>query len=103
MALARLDGVQSVDHLPDLGAPVQVVGTVQLMLRVEIDAAAERARLDKEIDRLDKEIAKARGKLANASFIERAPAAVVEQEQARLAQFGDTLERVRAQRARLPA
>ncbi|WP_298015736.1 valine--tRNA ligase [uncultured Castellaniella sp.] len=101
MALARLDSVQAVDRLPDLGAPVQVVGTVQLMLHVEIDVAAERVRLDKEVDRLEKEIAKAHGKLSNASFVERAPAAVVEQEKARLAQFGDTLERVRAQRARL--
>ncbi|HET8596753.1 MAG TPA: valine--tRNA ligase [Castellaniella sp.] len=101
MALARLEDVQAVDRLPDLGAPVQVVGTTQLMLHVEIDVAAERARLDKEIDRLDKEIAKANGKLSNAGFVERAPAAVVEQEKARLAQFGETLERVKAQRARL--
>ncbi|WP_345797703.1 valine--tRNA ligase [Castellaniella sp. MT123] len=100
-ALARLDTVQAVDHLPDLGAPVQVVGTTQLMLHVEIDVAAERARLDKEIDRLEKEIAKAGAKLSNASFVERAPAAVVEQEKARLLQFGETLDRVRAQRTRL--
>ncbi|MGB6242018.1 MAG: valine--tRNA ligase [Castellaniella sp.] len=101
MALARLDSVQAVDTLPDLGAPVQVVGTTQLMLHVEIDVAAERARLDKEIDRLEKEITKAHGKLSNASFVERAPAAVVEQEKARMVQFGETLERVRIQRARL--
>ncbi len=101
VALARLESVQAVDQLPDVGAPVQVVGTTQLMLHVEIDLEAERARLDKEIDRLEKEIAKASGKLSNASFVERAPAAVVEQEKARLAQFGETLERVRAQRGRL--
>ena len=101
MSLARLDGVQAVDRLPDLGAPVQVVGTTQLMLHVEIDVAAERARLDKEIDRLEKEIAKASAKLANESFVARAPAAVVDQERARLGQFGETLERVRAQRQKL--
>ncbi|MFC4299358.1 MAG: valine--tRNA ligase [Castellaniella sp.] len=101
VALARLESVQAVDSLPDLGAPVQVVGTTQLMLHVEIDVDAERARLDKEIDRLEKEIAKARGKLSNASFVERAPAAVVEQEKARMVQFGETLERVRAQRLKL--
>ncbi|MDY0308490.1 MAG: valine--tRNA ligase, partial [Castellaniella sp.] len=101
VALARLENVQAVDQLPDMGAPVQVVGTTQLMLHVEIDLDTERARLDKEIDRLNKEIAKASGKLSNASFVERAPAAVVEQEKARLAQFGETLERVQAQRARL--
>ncbi|MFT0532290.1 valine--tRNA ligase [Castellaniella hirudinis] len=103
MALARLESVRAVDQLPEIGAPVQVVGTTQLMLHVEIDVAAECARLDKEIDRLEKEIAKAKVKLSNPSFIERAPAAVVEQEHARLAQFGETLDRVRAQRARLQA
>ena len=101
MALARLESVQPVGRLPDLGAPVQVVGTTQLMLHVEIDIAAERVRLDKEIERLDKEIAKATAKLSNESFVARAPAAVVEQEKTRLVQFGETLERVRAQRARL--
>ncbi len=101
VALARLESVQAVDRLPDVGAPVQVAGVTQLMLHVEIDPAAERARLDKEIDRLEKEIAKASGKLSNAGFVERAPAAVVEQEKARLAQFGETLEKVRAQRTRL--
>src|SRR5690606_14619854 len=101
MALARLESVQAVAQLPDLGAPVQVLGAAQLMLHVEIDKAAERARLDKEIERLEKEIAKAQGKLGNANFIERAPAAVVEQEKTRVAQFSDMLDKVRAQRVRL--
>lgn len=101
MALARLESVQAVERLPDLGAPVQVLGAAQLMLHVEIDADAERARIDKEIERLEKEIAKAQGKLGNASFVERAPAAVVEQEKARLAQFDDMLDKVRIQRKRL--
>jgi len=100
-ALAKLSEVEIVAQLPDLGAPVQVVDGARLMLRVEIDVAAERARLDKEIARLEGEIAKASGKLGNPSFVERAPAAVVEQEKARLAQFGDTLAKVKEQRARL--
>ncbi|HEX7386172.1 MAG TPA: valine--tRNA ligase [Castellaniella sp.] len=101
MALARLSEVQAVEHLPDLGAPVQVVGTTQLMLRVEVDVAAERIRLDKEIDRLQKEIGKAIAKLDNESFVARAPAAVVDQERLRLVQFNETLERVKAQRQKL--
>ncbi|GAA5236796.1 valine--tRNA ligase [Verticiella sediminum] len=100
-ALARLSEVKVLDTLPDLGAPVQVVGDSRLMLHVEIDIAAEKARLDKEIARLEGEIAKAQNKLANPSFVERAPAAVVEQEKGRIEQFGQTLAQVREQRAKL--
>ncbi|RTZ41062.1 valine--tRNA ligase [Candidimonas sp. SYP-B2681] len=100
-ALAKLEEIEIVDHLPDLGAPVQVVGNTQLMLHVEIDADAERLRLGKEIDRLENEIAKANSKLSNASFVERAPAAVVEQEKLRVVQFGETLQKVQDQLARL--
>ncbi len=100
-ALAKLSQVDVLDTLPDAGAPVQVVGASRLMLHVEIDVAAERIRLDKEIARLEGEIAKANGKLSNASFVERAPAAVVEQEKARMAQFGETLQKVREQRTKL--
>ena len=102
-ALAKLSSVDIVDELPDDGAPVQVVNLAKLMLRVEIDIAAERARLDKEIARLQSEIAKAGGKLSNANFLERAPVAVVEQEKARMAQFTETLDKVREQRDKLKA
>ena len=99
--LARLSDVDVVQTLPDAGAPVQVVGDTRLMLKVEIDVAAECARLDKEIARLEGEIGKARGKLANESFVARAPAAVVDQEKQRLGAFEETLGQVRSQRARL--
>ncbi len=101
-ALARLSEAQIVDELPQLGAPVQIVGTTELMLHVEIDVEAERARLDKEVQRLEGEIAKAQGKLSNESFVQRAPAKVVEQEKQRVVQFGETLARVREQLEKLP-
>jgi len=100
-ALARLSEVQAVASLPDSDAPVSVVGNWRLMLHIEVDPAAEAARLDKEIARLAGEIAKATGKLSNASFVDKAPAAVVAQERQRLAEFSTTLEKVRAQRYRL--
>ena len=82
-------------------APVAVVGAARVALKVEIDVEAERVRLDKELLRLETEITKAGAKLGNESFVARAPAAVVEQERARVAEFSATLDRVRAQRARL--
>jgi valyl-tRNA synthetase len=100
-ALAKLSGVEVVTVLPDDGAPVQALGQTRLMLKVEIDVAAEKVRLDKEIARLEGEINKAQAKLTNESFVARAPAAVVEQEQQRVIQFGETLIQVKAQRAKL--
>jgi valyl-tRNA synthetase len=101
-ALAKLAEVALVDALPaGAVAPVQIVGDFRLMLEVEVDVGAERERLDREIARVDGEVRKAGGKLSNASFVERAPAAVVAQERERLAGFESTLARLREQRARL--
>ena len=101
-ALAKLSDVRFVETLPvDALAPVAVLGNVQLMLEVEIDVTAEIARLEKEIARLEGEIKKAEGKLGNASFVDRAPPAVVEQERQRMVDFGNTLAMLKPQLEKL--
>ncbi|WP_114814781.1 valine--tRNA ligase [Paraburkholderia kururiensis] len=107
-ALARLSEVRIIADEATLdgeahGAPIAIVGTDKLVLKVEIDVAAERERLSKEIARLTAEIAKCNAKLGNESFVAKAPPAVVEQEQRRLAEYETTIGKLTAQLSRLPA
>ena len=105
-ALAKLAEVQVFEDeaafaQATASSPVAVQGAVRMALHVEIDVEAERARLAKEIARLEGEITKADAKLGNESFVARAPAAVVAQERARLDDFRQTLRRLQDQSARL--
>jgi valyl-tRNA synthetase len=105
-ALAKLSEVKVFDdeapwQAAAQAAPVAVVGETRLCLFMEVDVAAEKVRLGKEVSRLEGEIAKANGKLANEAFVAKAPPAVIDQERKRLAEFGDTLEKVREQLKRL--
>jgi valyl-tRNA synthetase len=105
-ALAKLSEVQVFDDDAAFAqatslAPVVVHGHTRLALYVEVDVGAEVERLGKEITRLQGEIAKAHAKLGNESFVARAPAAVVDQEKQRVAEFTATLARLQDQAARL--
>jgi len=82
-------------------APVAVVGEARICLHMEIDLAAEKARLGKEAQRLEAEIGKAEGKLGNEAFVAKAPPAVIALERKRVAEYADTLAKVREQLARL--
>jgi len=105
-ALARLSGLRLLADEAGFAqattsAPVALVEGLRVALHVEVDVEAERARLAREIARTEAEMAKAQARLGSAGFVERAPAAVVEQERERLAKFTRTLAGLRAQAARL--
>ncbi|CAG9169311.1 valine--tRNA ligase [Cupriavidus pampae] len=107
-ALAKLSEVRVFEDEAALmsegaGAPVAIVAGNHLLLKVEIDVAAERARLTKEVERLSAEIVKCRGKLSNEAFVAKAPPAVVAQETQRLSDFEQTLGKLKDQLQRLPA
>jgi valyl-tRNA synthetase len=102
-AMARLSEVKVAEgELPGDGAPVVMVRDFKLMLKIEVNLMAERERLSKEIARIKAEIFKAQNKLANPSFVERAPVAVVDQERLRLDGFWETLQKLKEQYDRLP-
>ncbi len=86
-------------------ASAAIVGEMKLLIPLAglIDVGAEQARLAKEMARIEGEIRKCQGKLGNESFVANAPAAVVAQEQQRLADFSTTLAGLREQAQRLAA
>ena len=100
-ALAKISDAQLVAQLPDANAPVALTSTGKWMLDIKIDVATESARLSKEIARLENEVVKANAKLGNASFVERAPTAVVDQEKKRLAEFEATVAQLKIQLEKL--
>ena len=100
--LSTIEIHEGEDSPADDGAPSAIVATdTRLQFRIEVDVEAERERLGKEIVRIEGEASKALVKLANASFVERAPAGVVEQERVRLAAFEETLAKLKAQFGKL--
>ena len=105
--LARLESVTHVEDLQQAAqgsvAPVAIVGDFKLMLKVEIDVKAERERLSKEAARLAGEVKKCQSKLGNERFVSKAPAAVVDTEKKRLAEFTALLAKVEEQLNKLPA
>jgi valyl-tRNA synthetase len=66
-----------------------------------IDVAAERQRLNKNLDKTRNDLQRVDGKLANSKFVDNAPAAVVSKERERAAALADRLAQLEAQLARL--
>ncbi len=102
--LARTEAPQWIDAGADEpAAAAAVVGTLRVLIPLAglIDLGAEKARLAKEIARIEVEIKKCEGKLGNASFVANAPAEVVMQERQRITDWNTTLGALREQAQKL--
>ena len=101
-ALARLTEAKLVDKLPEADdAPVAVCNGARLLLKVEIDKAAETARLTKEAEKLQKALDKLNAKLSKPGYTDKAPAHLVEKDKADLAELQDKMGKVEGQLAKL--
>ena len=101
-SLTRLTEAKLVDSLPEAeDAPVAVCNGARLMLKVEIDKAAETARLSKEAEKLQKALDKLNAKLSKPGYTEKAPAHLVEKDKADLAELTDKMGKVEGQLAKL--
>lgn len=96
--MARLSEVQQTDQLSENDdAPVAVCRGARLMLKVEVDKAAERIRLQKEAEKLQKKIDKIEMKLAKPGYTDKAPAHLVEKDRVELAQLQDKMNKITLQ------
>lgn len=101
-SLTRLTEAKLVDSLPEAeDAPVAVCNGARLMLKVEIDKAAETARLSKEAEKLQKALDKLNAKLSKPGYTDKAPAHLVEKDKADLAELEDKMAKVQTQLAKL--
>ncbi len=100
--LNRIERIETLDGEPPAAASARV-GELDLFVPLEglVDLGAERARIDKELKRVEGELAKSSNKLASDTFVQNAPAAVVEQERQRLVEWNAQRDALMAQRVRL--
>ncbi|MFT6038877.1 MAG: valyl-tRNA synthetase [Candidatus Azotimanducaceae bacterium] len=97
----RLEWLEAGDEAPV--SATQLVGEMQLLVPMSglIDKAAEITRLDKEIDKKLTEISRAEGKINNPSFVERAPADVVQKEKDKVLDLGSAIQQLQEQKKRI--
>ncbi len=105
--LGRVGRVESVTVLVDGEEPpaaaTALLGDMRLLVPMKgvIDVDAERARLEKQLDKIRTDLARAQGKLSNDNFVNNAPADVVTQERARAVEFEKTIAQLDEQLAKL--
>ena len=100
--MARLTEATQVATLPENDdAPVAVMNGARLMLKVEVDKAAETARLNKEAEKLQKALDKLNAKLSKPGYTDKAPAHLVEKDKAELAELEEKMAKVKVGLAKL--
>ena len=102
--LAKLDEIKwlsAEDEAPV--AATALVGNLEILVPMAglIDKDAELARLAKEVEKLEKDLSRLAGKLNNASFVEKAPAAVVDAEREKMLANEQALAKLKEQRERI--
>ncbi len=107
--LKKLASLEAINYLSaDQEAPLSATalfGDVKILVPMAgiIDKQAELARLDKEIDKLKKEVERVQGKLANPAFTDKAPAEVVQKEQEKLTGYALSISQLAEQQGKIAA
>lgn len=94
-AIARLSEIKQVTSLPTHeDAPIAICNGARLMLKVEIDKNAERTRLHKEIEKVQKNLDKLNAKLNKPGYVDKAPPHLVEKDRMELAELNSKMEKI---------
>ncbi len=105
-SLAKLESIEILsDNEQGPASASAVVGDLSILIPMAglIDKEAELTRLDKGIEKLEKDAARTRGKLGNENFVGKAPAAVIDKEKAKLAEAESALAKMLEQKAQIAA
>ena len=84
---------------------IALVGELNILIPMAglIDKEAELTRLDKEIQKISNDLPRVEGKLSNPTFIDKAPADVIDKEKAKLADLRSTLNNLEQQKTKILA
>jgi len=99
--LAKLSDTSVLATLPDDDAPIAICLEARMMLKVEVDPVAERARISKDIGKTEAELAKLLAKLEKPGYVDKAPAHLVERDRTQQAELTERLSKLSAQLAKL--
>ncbi|MFM2486560.1 valine--tRNA ligase [Celerinatantimonas yamalensis] len=105
-SLAKLEQVRVLEN--DEQAPASataLLGEMEILIPMAglIDKEAELARIEKQLDKASQDLGRVKGKLSNASFVDKAPAAVIDKERAKQAELELTVDKLRQQQATITA